>query len=203
MWNKTIIKFFQKIGFVFTNVDPCILAYKQGDIFILVRVYIDDLLLGSQSEDRLEWLKDWFMKEFNMKDQGKAKTIMGWEITRDFHAETLKINQKSYICNVLEAEEMSLCHPTVFPMKAGSTLFLDQAGDHIQADLTIYQQLIGKLMYLACRTRPDIAFIDGQLSRHNSDPRVRHLRIAKQVLTYLKETITLNIIWGNDIAGHW
>ena len=57
-------------------------------------------------------------------------------------------------------------------------------------------------MYLSCGTRPDIAFVVGQLSRHNADPRIGHLRIAKQVLRYLKGTITLGIEWGNDPAGH-
>lgn len=57
-------------------------------------------------------------------------------------------------------------------------------------------------MYLSCETRPDIAFVVGQLSRHNSDPRIEHLRIAKQVLRYLKGTITLGIEWENDPAGH-
>ena len=97
---------------------------------------------------------------------------------------------------------MTSCHPTVLPVKAGSTLLLDQAGDHQQADLTAYQCLIGKLMYLSWATRPDIAFVVGQLSCHNSDPQTGHLRIAKQVLRYLKGTITLGIQWGNDPAGH-
>ena len=110
---------------------------------------------------------------------------------------------KSYICNLLEAKRMSSCHLTVFPMKVSSAPSLNQVWDYIQADLTIYQRLIRKLMYLACGTRPDIAFIVGQLSCHNSDPQAGHLCIAKQVLKYLKRTITLGIIWENDSAGHW
>ena len=64
---------------------------------------------------------------------------------------------------------MSLCHSTVFPIKADLAVFLDQIRDHIQADLTIYQQLIEKLIYPTCRIRPEIVLIVGQLSRHNSD----------------------------------
>lgn len=57
-------------------------------------------------------------------------------------------------------------------------------------------------MYLSCGTHPDIAFVVEQLSRHNSDLQVGHLRITKQVFHYLKGTITLGIVWGNDPAGH-
>lgn len=202
LWNKTLIKFFRKIGFEPTNADPCILAYRQGDVFIIVGVYVDDLALASQSQDGLDWLKEQLIQEFNMKDLGEAKTIIGWEITRDLQAKTLKIDQKGYIRDLLESEGMSSCHPTVLPMKAGSSLTLDQAGDHIQTDLVAYQRLVGKLMYLACGTRPDIAFVVGQLSGHNSDPRAGHTRIAKQTLQYLKGTSTLGIIWGRDPASH-
>ena len=77
LWNKTIIKFFQKIGFVLISANSCILAYIQGDVFILVGIYVHDFLFKSQSQDGLQWLKDWLIKEFNMKDLGKGKTIIG------------------------------------------------------------------------------------------------------------------------------
>ena len=57
-------------------------------------------------------------------------------------------------------------------------------------------------MYPSCGTRPDITFVVRQLSYHNSDPRIGHLGIAKQVLRYLKDTITLGIEWGNNPADH-
>ena len=179
LWNKTITKFFRKIGFIPTNADLCILIIKWEDVFIIVGIYVNDLLLGSRSQNALNWLKDQLMKEFSMMDLGKAKTIIEWEITQDLTARTLKIDQKEYIRDFLESEGITSCHPTVFPVKAGSSLFLDQREDYQQADLAAYQQLIGKLMYLSCGTHPDIAFVVGQLSRHNSDPRVEHLRIAK------------------------
>lgn len=69
----------------------------------------------------------------------------------------------------------------------------DHDGDSDQADLKAYQSLIGKLMYLACGTRPDISFIVGQLGKHNLDPRVGHMRIVKQVVCYLKSTANLSL----------
>ena len=57
-------------------------------------------------------------------------------------------------------------------------------------------------MYLTCGTRPDIAFVVGQLSCHNSDPRIDHICIAKQILQYLKRTSTLGIVWGRNPIEH-
>ena len=87
-------------------------------------VYINDLAISSKSLEALEWLKNKLMKEFNMKDLGEAKKIIRWEITRE--KSILKVDQKGYIRDLLESEGMTLCHATVFPVKAGSTLILDQ-----------------------------------------------------------------------------
>ena len=106
----------------------------------------------------------------------------------------MKIDQKGYIRDLLESEGISSCYPTILPVKAGSTLTLNQVDNHTPADMIAYQQLVGKLIYSACRTRPDIAFVVGQLSRHNSDPQMDHMRIAKQTLRYLKGICTLGIV---------
>lgn len=116
--NKTIIEFFRKIRFIPINADPCILVLIQNNELIIVGVYVDDLILESKSSDELGWLKDQLLKEFSMKDLGEAKIIIGWEIARDFKAGILKIDLKSYIRDLLEFEGMTLCHPTVPPVKA-------------------------------------------------------------------------------------
>ena len=70
---------------------------------------------------------------------------------------------------------MTSCHTTVLPVKVGSTLILDQAEDYQQVDLTAYQRLVDKLMYLSFGTRPDITFIVRQLICHNSNPQAEYL----------------------------
>jgi hypothetical protein len=51
-----------------------------------------------------------------------------------------------------------------------------------------YRSLVGALMYLATCTRPDIAYVVGQLSMYMAVPTVEHWMIAKRVLRYLKGT---------------
>lgn len=71
---------------------------------------------------------------------------------------------------------------------------MDQVGNDNSANLAAYQRLVRKLMYLACSTWPDISFVVGLLNQYNSDLKIGHFCIAKQVLRYLKETINLEII---------
>ena len=58
--------------------------YRQRNIFIIVGMYVDNLALVLQGQDGLDWLKGKIAQEFDMKDLGEVKTIIGWEIIRDF-----------------------------------------------------------------------------------------------------------------------
>ena len=67
-------------------------------------------------------------------------------------------------------------------MNAGSFIKINKLDDYDKANLGDYQRLIEKLIYLACKTRPDIAFVVGRPSKHNADPRKGHFRAAKRVV---------------------
>lgn len=65
------------------------------------------------------------MKEFSKKDLRKAKKIIRQEIIQDIIVEILKINQKKYIQDFLESKKITSYCPTIFSVKARSSLFLD------------------------------------------------------------------------------
>ncbi|XP_068617470.1 uncharacterized protein [Battus philenor] len=69
-----------------------------------------------------------------------------------------------------------------------------------------YQQLIGRLMYLAIITRPDIAFSVGYLSQFNNCYNKEHWALAKRILRYLKGTTKYCIRYcdtdDNKIVGY-
>ncbi|KAG4060058.1 hypothetical protein PC123_g5047 [Phytophthora cactorum] len=58
-----------------------------------------------------------------------------------------------------------------------------------------YRQAIGMLMYLAMGTRPDLAFVVGQLSRFVSKPSAKHVGTLKRVLRYLAGTVNYGIMY--------
>lgn len=129
-----------------------------------------------------------------MKNMGDMKTIIAWLVTRDLGTRILKICQSAYIKNFLEEENFTNCNAPTIPIKAGLTIEMNKPDDYNKTNLAMYQQLIGKLIYLACRTRPDIAFAGGRLGNHNADPRKKYFRAAKQVICYFKGTMYLELV---------
>ena len=81
-------------------------------------------------------------------------------------------------------------------MKAGSSIEMTEPENYEETDLRTYKWLVGKLMNLAYKTRPDIAFVVRQLSKHNVDPRKSHLQAAKRVVWYLRRTMKKGLIFG-------
>ena len=65
-----------------------------------------------------------------------------------------------------------------------------------------YQLLIGSLLYLMLRTRPDIAFAVTQMSKFASKPSDEHLNWAMYILCYLQGTRDYALVFdGNSNEG--
>lgn len=87
------------------------------------------------------------------------------------------------------------CNANVVEMKAGSAINITKADAYKEKNLHTYYQLIEKLIYLKCGTKSDITFAVDQLSKHNTDPHKNHLQVAKKVISYLKSSINLGLVY--------
>lgn len=66
---------------------------------------------------------------------------------------------------------MAGCNTVNHPLDTKNQLRKFQDGDVI-TDATLYQQIIGSLMYLVTGTRPDLAFTISKLAQFNSKPTI-------------------------------
>lgn len=73
-------------GFISINGDACILVYRKENDLVIVGIYVDDLHIAANSATIMQWAKDLLKNEFNMKDLGVARTIIGWQISRNLKA---------------------------------------------------------------------------------------------------------------------
>ncbi|GAA0153218.1 transmembrane signal receptor [Lithospermum erythrorhizon] len=76
------------------------------------------------------------------------------------------------------------CKPNTTPVEFGNK---DQMFKGESVDKTMYQQLVGKLIYLS-HTRPDIAFAVSLVSQYMHNPCRGHLDAVYRILRYLKQS---------------
>ena len=79
--------------------------YVEGD-FIILLLYVDDMLIVGNSTKRIALLKKTLSKSFAMDDLGSAKQILGMKISHDRSEKKLWLSQEGYIEKVLERFNM-------------------------------------------------------------------------------------------------
>ena len=72
----------------------CICAKIQDGFYIYLLLYIDDMLIAAKRHVEIDRLKTQLSKEFEMKDFGEAKKILGMEISRDRERGEIWLSQK-------------------------------------------------------------------------------------------------------------
>ena len=132
---------------------------SQG-MFLLVCLYIDDLIFTGNDETLLSSFKHSMMKEFEMTNLGRMRYFLCLEVLQ--RSDGIFVCQKKYAQKVLERFNMAGCNAVFYPIVPGFKLDKDSAG--MAVDITLYMQMVGSLMYLTS-TRPDIMFVVSFLNR--------------------------------------
>ena len=119
-WYQKMDQALQNLEFIRLYADPCINVLRTSELVIFLSLYVDDLLLVSNSLENLSHLKQQLSKKFEMKDLGEAHFVLGIQIERNRKARTLSICQQQYIKNVVERFNMSESKPVSTPLYLGS-----------------------------------------------------------------------------------
>jgi len=77
---------------------------------------VDDMLIAARNKVHIQKLKAQLKKEFDMKDLGETKKILGMKITRDRGSDRLWLSQKNYVLKVLERFNMAEVKPVTTPL---------------------------------------------------------------------------------------
>ncbi|KAL4032228.1 hypothetical protein IC575_005296 [Cucumis melo] len=111
-WYKRFDSFIVSLGYNRLNADPCAYFKRFGEKdFIVLLLYVDDMLVESLNKDRIEELKAHLAREFEMKDLGPANKILGMQIHRDRNNRKIWLSQKNYLKKVLRRFNMQDCKP--------------------------------------------------------------------------------------------
>ena len=90
-------------GYCKTTSDHCVFVQKfSDDDFIILLLYVDDILIVGKNALRINELKKQLSKFFAMKDLGPAKQILGMTVTRYRDSKKLYLSQEKYIKKVLQ-----------------------------------------------------------------------------------------------------
>ncbi|GKB50325.1 retrovirus-related pol polyprotein from transposon TNT 1-94, partial [Tanacetum coccineum] len=88
--------------------DPCAYYKRFGNNdFVILLLYVDDMLVAGPNKDRISKLKAQLAREFEMKDLGPANKILGMQIHRDRVSRKIWLSQKSYVKKILQRPDIA------------------------------------------------------------------------------------------------
>ncbi|XP_018625461.1 uncharacterized mitochondrial protein AtMg00810-like [Nicotiana tomentosiformis] len=185
-------------GFIQNNHDYSLFTLKKPEGMVIILVYVDDLLITGSNDQLITEAKEILHRQFKLKDLGELKYFLGIKILRSVIGVVL--NQRKYVLELIYEMGLSGAKPAITPLENNiklTSIAYDQAsgstGDSPLEDVSAYQRLIGRLMYVTT-TRPDISYVIHTLSQFMQHPKKSHWEAALRVVRYLKN-ISCQDIW--------
>ena len=72
-----------KDGFIMMEDDHCIYVKHSNNNFIIISLYVDDILIAENDKKLIDVIKKWLSSNFEMNDMGEASYILGVKILMD------------------------------------------------------------------------------------------------------------------------
>jgi ATP-binding cassette subfamily B (MDR/TAP) protein 1 len=185
--------------------DHCVVIQRfSGDDYIIILLYVDDILIVGKNVSKIARLKKELSKSFAMKDLGPAKCILGMRIERDRKSNKLYLSQEKYIEKVLRKFKMVKEREVSCPLAAHFKLSKKQclSTEKMEKEMqnVPYASAVGSLMYAMVCTQPDIAQAISTVSKFMSNLGRPHLEAMKFILRYLRGNTNLKLCFSGNEA---
>jgi hypothetical protein len=199
LYAKEISAWLIKYGFKPSSVDETLFRLQRGKEVILLSLYVNDGACATNSEALYkQFMKD-LQAKYKLSDQGDLKWHLGMKFTCDKKKGTISMDQRAYIEHVLKRFNMEGSKDKHTPFVPHVHLSKSDCPEQANKDdIKMYQQLIGSLMYIACGTRPDIAYAVNTCAQFMSNPGPAHITAAKHILRYLKATSNVGLTYSKQ-----
>lgn len=132
--------------FVLTTANASILVNYEKKI--IIGIYLDHVIYTAKQLQLFDKFEAQFKEKFEIKLLGKVRLILGILVKRNMKDKTLHLSYMHYIQNLLSIYHIIEANPVGLPMIKKSTILFGK-GKNAEFNVTDYQRLVGKLMYLS------------------------------------------------------
>jgi hypothetical protein len=135
------------------SVDKTLFTLKHVTDFLLVQIYVDDIIFGGSSHTLVSKFQKMMKNEFQMSMMGELTFFLGIQVKQT--NEGIFIYQAKYMNDLMKKFNMAELKPVSTPMSIAAALDPNENGKAV--DQREYMSMIGSLLYLTV-TRSDIQF---------------------------------------------
>jgi hypothetical protein len=210
-WNLDLHEKLTNAGFKRHPVDHGVYtrAVKIGDRTTTITVWVDDLLVFAETKAALDAVEAVLRRNFEVKNLGEPKKIIGIEIHRDREKRTIQIGLENYITETLHKFGYEKMTSVTTPLDPNVILTKKNENEEEESESEenmavenkvhssrSFAEHIGALIWLATICRPDISFAVSRVGAFAANPSQVHWTTVKRIFRYLKGTSNLRLTFG-------
>ena len=186
LWYQKLCQDLNSIGMKRCLMDKCLFYRRSKYGLVLLAAFVDDLLIVGSSERALQEIAKDLKRLYEFGTFQELDEFLGMKIHRT--ADGFVLDQRGYVRQILLRAGMNECRPVYTPMEDYKAM---QKWEESTTDVVAtsdFRTLVGSILYLMTRSKPDLGFVCSYLSTKVSAPSSRDWRVLKRCLRYIKAT---------------
>jgi hypothetical protein len=206
-WRQLLDITLKGFGFTQFQTDACLykilLPFNNIVHTLILGVFVDDILCLSTHLSIIDWFQTQMSSKFTITIKTVVDSFLGMQITRNRSNKTISLSQPGYITSLMTRFNINTDSTIHYPNTPMSSTDLQDA---LQIPLSVPQQstfmkIVGSVLFLSTRSRPDIAFVVNYLSLFMTKATQHHLDLGIKLLKYIwkSKDLTLNFNGQNGI----
>lgn len=202
-WHEKLCKDLDSLGFKELVSAPCVFQKdeKSGGVIYLL-IYVDDIQVLATSRAGIDFVVDSFRELYEVRVSTDIEWFLGvkftWKKGTDELHQSVTLSQRLYIDSILRKFGMLDSKPAPSPMTESFWSDIRIEEDKAIVEENLYQKMIGSLLYLALRTRPDILSAVSILSRFQKAPTKYCHTAVKRIMRYLRGTMEFSLMYSRE-----
>ncbi|CAI7840414.1 unnamed protein product [Closterium sp. NIES-54] len=195
LWQQYLHARLTRIGFRQLPHDQGMYRLTKGDDYILLIVYVDDLLYIGSNDNVTTWFEGDLQKDLTLTVSSTVTQYLGLNIQEEENA--IYLDAAKYADTI--AKRFSLTPTTI------STPYRYTAGNNKEgsapirsADIRNYQRKLECLLFAAVTCRPDLSYSASQLATYLKKPEGEHMAELDRALHYLVSTATVGLTYHKN-----
>ncbi|CAI7816646.1 unnamed protein product [Closterium sp. NIES-54] len=159
-WYQKLAAVLEEMGFRTSSCDESLFLKGEGEKLVLFLVYVDDILLFSNSMKEIQNVQQQLMKNFKCKTLGEVKYYLGMHVERDLDHRWLKLHQEKFIKELGEKYRIENERKVATPLPAEFKLVKAAEDEGVEAEeQQQFVSLVGSLMQFRTATPTGISLL--------------------------------------------
>lgn len=179
------------MGFRHSRIDSCLFLKTACAVVI----YVDDMLIFSSQQVTIDSIIQTLGKKFPLTDEGDAANYLG--IVLEKGNDCLELKKPGSIDKLLSLIGLeSNSNPSNTPALQAPRIEKTKGNSSFDWN---YASAVGLLLWISCKTRPDISYAVSAAARFMSNPKPEKYRAVIRIGRYLRGTKKRGLILRPDV----